>query len=317
MPVTRTADGKMFVSPNEVSRFEQGTPKAMDKSKAMENNANNTGARLQAQYARPIEKFIFLYNILLGWDFAPIQQPPTFPNFKIPSVPKGEDFSFTLLSETVNEIYAKPGTDELLYIVRPGTEAANSLVNPDQHPGNPWDAQFRDISKFGNRDMGACNLNELGVWWSWTEPDDPKLVEEISRMRKRVDGTMQALIKEANRLNVVKDGPDQITPLHHFAMDYFHLQSVWHQSMEHLVPCPNCQTPVRQGIAYHKNEFGDRCIIDRERYEAAIELARPKRREISTKAAREANVGGDSPATSSAEGQVADPNAAEANKQQS
>jgi hypothetical protein len=310
MTITRTADGKMFVPASQVSRFEQGTPKAMERGKQMEANENNRGSRLQAQYARPNDRFIFLYNILRGWDFPPVQQPPTFPNFKIPSVPAGEDFAFTLLSETVNELYAKPGTDEVLYITRPGTEAANSLVNPDQHPGNPWDAQFRDIRKFGNGDMGACNLNELGVWWSWTEPDDPKLIEEINRMRKRVDQTMKALINEGNTLNLTPDGRTQITPLHHFAMDYFHLQSKWHESMEHLVPCPNCQMPVRQGIAYHKNEFGDRCIIDRERYEAAIELSRPKRREISTQAARQANADPAS-ATPPAEGQVADPNAAE------
>lgn len=301
--ITRTADGKMFVSANEISRFEQGTPKTMDMGRSMQHTANQSGARLQAQYARPIEKFIFLYNILRGWDFAPIEQPPTFPRFIIPPVPVGEDFSFTLLAETVNEIYVKPGTNELMYQTRPGTEAANSLVNPDQHPGNPWDAQFRDIRKFGNQDMGACNLNEVGVWWSWTEPDDPKLVEEINRMRKRVDGTMRALIAEANKLNVTKDGPEQITPFHHFAMEYFNLQSAWHSSMSHLVPCPNCSMPVRQGIAYHKNDFGDRCIIDRDRYEAAIEHSRPKRREISPRAAAEANQPPD--------GQVADPNAAE------
>lgn len=321
--ITRSANGTMLVPESKVSKFEMGTAKAIDKGRAMEANENNRGTRLQAQYGRRVDKFIFLYNILAGWDFPAVTQPPTFPMFKIPEIPKGEDFSFTLLPEMVNEIYAKPGTDEILYITRPGTEAANSLVNPDQHPGNPFEAQFRDISKFGNRDMGGTNLNDLGVWWSWTEPDDAKLVEEINRMRKRVDGTMRALIKEANHLNVTKGGPEQITPLHHFAMDYFHLQSIWHSSMEHLVPCPNCAQPVRQGIAYHKNEFGDRCIIDRDRYEAAIELARPKRREVPREAAQAANVGGENhPAPpqggqqiSTAEGQAADTNAAEVGPQ--
>ena len=268
-----------------------GTPKAINDSRAMMHNENNKGTVLEAQAPRESTRFIYLYNILRGWDFQPVRQPPTFPNFKIPRCEPNERFAWTVLPEMVNEIYAKPGggigdQNSILYITRPGTEAANSLMNPDAHPSNPFEAQFRDISKFGNMDMQGKNLNAFGVWWSWTEPDDPALEEEIAEMQKRVDGTMRGLIKKANRLDreIVKPGqeggPGAITALMHFAMDYFHLQSKWHESNEHRIPCPNCGEPVRMGIAYHKNEFGDRCIIDRERYEAAIELTRPKRQDI-------------------------------------
>jgi hypothetical protein len=262
-----------------------GTPKSLSKGRAMQNEANNNGTTLQAQMARPVERFIYLYNILRGWEFPPVEQPPTFPRFRIPTCSKNEKFAWTVLPEIVNEIYAKPGENQVMYVSRDGREAANSLVNPDAHPGNPFEAQFRDISQFGNKDMTARNLNELGVFWSFTEPDDPALDEEITAMQRRVDATMKGLITKGNRLAMGKsEDRANITPLMHFAMDYFHLQSKWHESNEHRVPCPNCGESVREGIAYHKNEFGDRCIIDRDRYEAAIELSRPKRQEVSQQA---------------------------------
>lgn len=279
----------MLVPVSKVSRFEMGTPRSLAKGKAMQQEVNASGTTLEAQMARPVERFIYLYNILRGWEFHPVQQPPTFPNFKIPICSKNERFSWTVLPEIVNEIYRKPGEDTALYISRDGREAANSLLNPDSHPKNPFEAQFRDISRFGNQDMNTRNLNDLGVFWSFTDPEDPALDEELAAMKKRVDVSMKKLITRANRLALGKpEDRNEITPLMHFAMDYFHLQSKWHESNEQMVPCPNCGEPVREGIAYHKNDFGDRCIIDRERYEAAIELSRPKRAEVTPAASAQA-----------------------------
>ena len=254
---------------SQVSEFQMGTPKAMNDARAMQESENNRGAKLVTQ-ARQVEtdELIYVYNILAGWDFPPVTQPPTFPHFKIPICPKDKEFAYTTLPRYVNEPYEKPNTTEIMYTQRSGTEAANSLLNPDSHPGNPWDAQFRDITRFGNQDQSGNNLNAFGVFWSFTKPDDLRLVEEIKRCRQRVDSTMRALVDAGEQLNAANNRKD-ISPLMHFAMEYFNLQAGWHQSHAHMIPCPVCGDSIRESLAYHKNAMGDRCIIDWQRTYAA------------------------------------------------
>ena len=59
----------------------------------------------------------------------------------------------------------------------------------------------------------------------------------------------------------------------HFAAEYFGITAPWHMSHRHKTECPNCGDLVLEGISYHRNAFGDLCIIDRERYEAAVVVA--------------------------------------------
>lgn len=264
----------MLLPASQVSRFESGTPKAINDARAMQENSNSKATILVSQDAgREADYMIYLYNVCVGWEFPPVQQPPTFPSFKIPTCKKGEKFAFTTLPAFVNNPIERPGavegTTEITYRRVDGREAANSLVNPDAHPRNPFEAQFRNIEKFGNRDQTGNNLNAFGIFWSMTTPDDPKLKEELDACRARLNTTMRGLVEQGNNLNAQGNLKD-ISPLMHFAMEYFNLEADWHKSHEHRVPCPNCGMPIREGLAYHKNEFGDRCIIDHERYQASI-----------------------------------------------
>jgi len=269
----------MLVPANQVSRFDMGTPKAINDSRAMQEAANSKATILVAQeHGNDPGRKIYLYNICAGWDFPPVYQPPTFPRFEIQKCERGQKIAFKLLPPFVNDPIEHPGavegTTEITYRRRPGSEAANSLVNPDSHPRNPFEAQFRDIEKFGNRDQTGNNLNAFGVWWSFTAPDDPLLEEEIKRMRTRLDGTMRGLIDAGNMLNAQNDRK-AITPLMHFAMEYFNLEADWHKSHQHRVLCPNCGDSVPEGIIYHRNSFGDRCIIDKERYLESVAEKHP------------------------------------------
>jgi len=36
-------------------------------------------------------------------------------------------------------------------------------------------------------------------------------------------------------------------------------------TMDHMISCPNCGDPIKDGIAYHRNSFGDKCIVDHAR----------------------------------------------------
>jgi hypothetical protein len=86
---------------------------------------------------------------------------------------------------------------------------------------------------------------------------------------------MNGLVRQAEAL-AASDDKKMISPLMHFAMDYLGISAGWHTSLRHMISCPNCGDQVLEGIAYHKNAFGEKCIIDQERYLRSIQVARPQ-----------------------------------------
>jgi hypothetical protein len=195
-----------------------------------------------------------------------------FPGFIIPPCPKGQKFSFTLLPAFVKETYVKPGTTEYYYKNIDGRKCATSLLNPSAFPGTNWNSQ---LQKWDNIDQQGNNLNAYGVWWSLTKPDETeKLEKEIKVFKKRVLETMVELVRRGEEL-AAADDLRNITPLMHFAMDYLGKQAKWHMASTHVVACPNCGMLVNEGISYHRNEWGERCIIDPERYAKSIDTGNP------------------------------------------
>lgn len=223
---------------------------------------------------------IYVYNIL-NREYV-VNQPPLFPSFTIPACPPGQKVSHTFLPPFVRETYIKPGSTEYYYKMLDGRKAATSLLNPSAFPGTNWDSQ---IQNWDNLDQQGNNLNLYGVWWSLTMPDETeKLDEEIKIFRARATKTMNALITEAEKLNAAGDLKN-ITPLMHFAMDYLGKQANWHMSHAHMITCPGCGAPVKEGIAYHKNDFGEKCIVDVVRYKKMM----AERREVAALEAADAD----------------------------
>lgn len=254
------------------ARMAQDQRRAMREGKAMTDAQNQGNNTLEAQDFGPEAGYvIYVYNIL---DKAHlIQQPPLFPGFPIPACPKGQKYSFTLLPAFVNEPFMKPGTTEYYYKRRDGRSAANSLVNPSAYPSTSWNAQ---TAKWETGDQFGNNLNAVGVWWSLTMPEEvEELDKEIKIFRDRLTQTMNDFVKTAEALAAGND-LKSITPWHHFAMDYLGKQAAWHMSTRHMITCPNCGDPVMEGISYHRNAFGEKCIIDRQRYLVSIGQAEPE-----------------------------------------
>jgi hypothetical protein len=212
---------------------------------------------------------IYIYNCVPGLHHAEINQPPNFPRFKVPDCKLGDKVGYTTIRALIKNRFTRPGTDETYYIHEDGRKHANSLLNPSMHPASTWDMQLVDIAPGTPgvaQDQYGNNLNAFGVWWSMTAPDDPALESEIERFKKRVMNTFKVLIASAEE-KAAKNERHMITPREHFAMEYLGFQAPWHQSTSRVVPCPNCGMIVREGIAYHKNDFGEKCIIDREKYD--------------------------------------------------
>jgi hypothetical protein len=212
---------------------------------------------------------IYIYNCVPGLHHAEINQPPNFPKFKVPDCKPGDKVGFTTIRALIKNRFNRPGTDETYYLQEDGRKHANSLLNPSMHPASTWDMQLREIppgTPGVAQDQYGNNLNAFGVWWSMTAPDDPALESEIERFKKRAENTFKMLVASAEE-KAAKNERHMITPREHFAMDYLGLQAAWHQSTSRVVACPNCGMFVKEGIAYHKNEFGEKCIIDHAKYD--------------------------------------------------
>jgi cell division septation protein DedD len=208
---------------------------------------------------------IYVYNIL---DLPHHVQQTGF-NLFIPPCSKGQRFSYTTLPAFTREMYLKPGSTEYMYKMIDGRRAANSLMNPSSYPGKDWDTQLntRDAD-----DQQGNNLNKYGCFWSLVKPTElDKLEPQLKAFRDRAMKTMEELVKAGEQFAAAGD-LKSISPLMHFAMDYLGKQAPWHMSAHHMITCPNCGDPVREGISYHRNAFGEKCIIDRERYMQSIDL---------------------------------------------
>jgi hypothetical protein len=178
------------------------------------------------------KRVIHIYSCIPGMRHDPIQQPPNFPLFKPPYCERGEKFGHTTIPGYIRNPYTKPGTNDHYYMREDGRKSATSLLNPSVHPSSPWETQLNEIPLF----------------------------------KARAERTFKALVEQAEQLFAANERKS-ITPRMHFAMDYLGLSAPWHQSTARMTPCPNCGMQVREGLAYHKNEFGEKCIIDRKKYD--------------------------------------------------
>jgi hypothetical protein len=225
------------------------------------------------------KEFLYIYNVLNREHV--VEQPPLFPHVIIPACPDGERFAVTLMPRFVNERYEIVGSLPVDYRIKKvdGRRCATSLLNPAAFPGTEFTSQLREWRPAdGQQDQIGNNLNVVGVFWSLTHPDDPALDKEIKMFRDLAQKTMEDLVKQAQMV-AATGHPENVTPMMHFAMDYLKRTAPWHIGHKAMIDCPNCGEPINAGLAYHRNQFGERCVLDRERYEKIIEgSAAPKKR---------------------------------------
>lgn len=249
------------------AQLAQDQRRAQQQAKSTQDATNHGATSIETQdQGKEPGYVIYVYNILNKEHL--VSQPPIFPGVIIPACKPHEKFSFTVLPAFVKEPYFKPGTTEMYYKNVDGRKAATSLLNPSAFPGTKWESQ---LQKWDTGDQYGNNLNAYGVWWSLTKPDEAvKLEKEIAAFRERVHRTMDELIKKGEEFAASGD-LKSITPWMHFAMDYLGKQAPWHMATHHMIACPNCGDPVKEGIAYHRNSFGERCIVNPVRYKEMLE----------------------------------------------
>jgi hypothetical protein len=271
VPLTAAISNKY---PRQVQKATRGMADDQNGTSAFVLNTQDTGG--DPKY------LIYIYNLLNLQHIR--EQPPLFHRFVIPACEPGQEFAFTTLAPfhlLPFEIFA---TYEKRYEKQDGRKSAMSLVNPNAYPGTEWRNQLADWRSIETTSTGdGDNLNRFGVFWSLTRPDElEKLRKEIKQFRDIAQKTMEALCREGDML-AASNELKRIGTLHHFAMDYTGKLAGWHTPMYHMVPCPNCGESVREGLAFHKNFAGEKCIVDIEKYKAHMR----RQREIEAELAAE------------------------------
>ena len=113
-----------------------------------------------------------------------------------------------------------------------------------------------------------------GVFWSL---NNPPTAEEVKKARQRVEKYYRALLERAQTLEYTnpKELNERLNEDYHLAADYFGEEYSWHKIRTRKAPtaakveCPFCGESIKSGVAFHKGEDGDLCILDWKRaYEA-------------------------------------------------
>lgn len=246
------------------ANFARDQRRAAMNAKSTQDGVNHNDTQLLVSDDLIPQYKIYVYNIL-SLDHTR-NLPPNYSAVKIPACLPNEKYSFTTLNPAVRNRFLKPGTFDYYYQMEDGRKSASQIINPASFPSINFDRQLVQNSTEIEYEVSGSNLNDLGVWWSLTRPQDTEQLDrEIALFRERVKKTMTALAKLARQWGSDPKKVHEITPRMHFAMDYLGLKAPWHTDTYAIVNCPTCGEEVRQGIVYHRNSLGDRCIVDMER----------------------------------------------------
>jgi hypothetical protein len=235
------------------------TGKGLAKSFETSHNHGKFTFTPDARAAAMPGKAVYIYNVL-NWEHT-VNRGLPYAKVVIPACPEGQKVSapFTLPAY-VNIPQTKLGTYEIYSTSVDGRHFAADICNPYTSPA--WQAGERIMDANPSADDNAgTNLYGMGVFWTQIEPDDPALDPLIARAKARAEKYLNQLVAKAKLL----EGSGKIGEISdwmRFAARYFNLTTAYNQVYKHQVSCPKCGEAITAGVAYHRNSFGDKCIID-------------------------------------------------------
>lgn len=252
-----------MATPAPTYGFAKNQNRAAMNAKSTQDNENHGENTLLVSDDFVPEYKLYIYNIS---EEAYIRRlPPNFPMVLIPARLPDEKFAFTTMPAVVRNRFNKPQSFEYYYQIEDGRKSASQLLNPACFPGVAFERQLVPNNPAMDEQSGN-NLNELGVFWSQTRPQDTEqLDKEIAIFRAILTKKMKQLAETARAWGTDPKMVSRITPRMHRAMDYLGLKAPWHTDTYAIINCGTCGEEVRQGIVYHRNSMGDRCIVDLER----------------------------------------------------
>ena len=241
------------------------------KARSME-IAGNAGPWTLVPNAIPMTgKTIKIYSVL-PFDFGEINRAAPYSRVHLNVCKDGCKVSEPfVIPPFVRQQKGVMGKFEVTFNYADGREIASDILNPTLGP-NWRDPNCQDIKVNNDLWSGGFsnignNLNDYGYFWTTIDRDDPALDPLIEKFRARAVITLNRHAQDAVQKET--DGAmKSITRLEYFACAYLGVQLRSAAIVQRMSSCPNCGESIKDGIAYHRNQFGI-CVIDWQRTVAA------------------------------------------------
>jgi hypothetical protein len=227
-------------------------------NETMLNNNIDPGAFRTPKY------FVYIYNVA-NREFER-RLPPQIPRLILKACPPDQEYiQVAKLAEPFEQADRDIDTGE----VRIRFHSAKAIA--------------QDIVCCGAADMDAAapdavaagvDYRAKGLFWSL---NNPPTAEEVAKANKRVEEFFRARLSRNTALEYTnpKELMERLGEDDHLAADYFGEEYSWHKqrvkkvTAAAKVECPYCGDQIKPGVAFHKGEDGELCILDWKRaYEA-------------------------------------------------
>jgi hypothetical protein len=275
--------------PQPTHTITQTHPPGRGKAKSF-SYAQNAGPWSLVPDARSVSgKMVKIYSVVAMLDLGEINRAAPYSRVRLPICKEGQKVSDPyLIPPFVSIPMSKLGSYEVHTTFSDGREVAADIVNPALGPNwrldNCQDIVLTDESWNALSNVNN-NFNEWGVFWTDLEPsgwsaryssekspegryeliaelkEQDKLQPLIEKFKARAVKTLSRYARNAQQ----KEAGGKIAEINHreyFAANYLGVRLNSSAALEHMISCPNCGEPVKSGVSYHRNSFGDKCVLD-------------------------------------------------------
>jgi len=237
-----------------------------DLSQAMTQSLNNKtlNNNIDPGAFRKPDFHVYIYNVAN----RPFERrlPPQIPLLNLKACPEGKKYVEVLrLSHPFEQADRNIDTGEVLMRYHDARKIAQDIVCCG---AANMDAACPEAIASG------VDYRAKGLFWSLNNPPTD---EEVKKANKRVEDFFRARLERnvALEYSNPKELQDRLGEDDHLAADYFGEEYSWHKqrvkkvTAAPKVECPYCGDQIKPGVAFHKGEDGELCILDWKRaYEA-------------------------------------------------
>lgn len=236
-----------------------------DVSRKMTQALNDTYNNNNIEYGlfRQPDFYVYIYSV--SRKSFEVRRPPQIPLLVLKACPADQEYvEVAKIEDPFKQTDRNVDTGRVITHSHPGKQIAQDIVCPDA------------VNMDSALPPGAntVDLRAQGVFWSL---NNPPTEQEVAAAHKRVETYYLSLLERATALEYTnpKELQERLNEDYHLAADYFDEEYSWHKkrvkkvAAVKLVPCSVCGEDIKPGVAFHKDDAGDYCILDWKRaYEA-------------------------------------------------
>ncbi len=249
----------------QLHTLENDDPALGEKSSKVLTEAQNrvwTGGGIDRNITRKPDRYIYLFTISKR-SFI-IERPPLFPRINVPACEPQEQYKlFFALPDPVMQTIMDWDKGRNIAAPDPpdAVRVAVDLINPN-NISQDLDWACPEYAMATVQQGAGMNLADQGLFFDYDPVPSKK---ELKKAEARRHNYYNRLRMNADRLQVTnpKEMAQEVffNNDYHLMADYFGLEYPWHKVMTIMATCPNCGEKIKQGVGFHKSEFGI-CVLD-------------------------------------------------------